>query len=1159
MAALRRAVQAAWLLGLVAWLAPAAFGAWWEVGFDRWYYKDDWRAPFLSGARTYEKVVVVPGEVESAWVEVWAANEYTLHVNLEPVGHDSDGGTIECYDLTGLLHAGRNEFRLEGGPEVILDGGAVLRDGSVFPIRAEADWAANAKAGRERRTGPRGYLGDAHQAVILHYSPEQRAKAALSEMHSLAGRLRDRDTFRFWRVRDVAEVLRLEGPDWDLLAKVVAEANEATSAARSAHPAAARGDWTEVRRLLEAPRSVVRRLAATAADFERAIALRSLGGDVAALRRQLRLLARIGRRVEPSWAPRLEAIAADFARAREPQMPPPLVASMAARIENELAALRAEIEGRLDLRLDSLNRSTANRLGWIISHTPLDNDPRTWEFSFAPPSAELLDLAGLWRFRLDPRNEGTTQGFARADFDDAAWARIVAPHEGGWERLGYDADNALARGQNNKPYNGHAWYRQRVFIPETWRGRDLELDLGVRDDHNRDWLFVNGEPVGDEAARAKGSAAGRFTIAAAALRPGTTNSLAVRVFNDGNRGGLLGPRLRLYPAGARPETLRTVCQAGIVQMQTFGPASRQVAYCGALLPAVLVAQTERRFRVGGWESKGWPAPAFIGFLGADGAQRIEPAREGFALEGNALGGGWLLLAPDSAQAKATSAPQVLLVLLQRRPTQVRWERDPFGASSLILDYATSPGIVGLLRPFGPVVPLTKDPQGRAVLNPMTDSIGNRWYRFARDYPTAWAELVTEQQGKTFVQMGYEYLETDGDWPFEPEPPAPVPPLFMYAREHGWPGADAEIIARISRGAAVTADPSATYTGLAMARIGIDEVAYAYGPREPRVHWKGVGTFAEIRDMDDEDFALLRSWGANAERASIAFHADWFAKGFFEPGAEGKRGGLQGRLLWAPDAVAWLDRIVERHQRHGLTCVINWFWNADNPLGEINGAPPNSTRYWRAHPEARRLILDFWAKVAEHYAGLPRDAVAYDLLNEPATLEVGAYNEFIRDATAAIRAHDTTHTIFIESANGWAQPEDFDRLQATGDANTVYEFHFYGPHAFDVYSRNIWFPRYEHDREAFVSEESLEERLLAPLRFSIRNGGAGLCHGELGITFLGPGDSPRQWLEALLALHEKYRTHWFWWEYSGRSIHRTGLVAGERWNPLVRTLSEFMRR
>jgi len=1136
----------------------AATAASWETGFDRWYYKDDWKAEFLSGGRAYGTTVTVPAEMASAWVEVWA-EQYTLRVNGETVGHDSDPGTIEAYDLTEVMHGGRNQIEITGGREVIVEGGVVLRNGEIVPIRTDAAWGRGIKTSRERRSGPRGYIGDAHQALMLNYSPEQRAKNAVNRIHSLVGRLRDRDQYRFWQVRDPGEVLTLSSRQYDLWDDVLRDATEATTVAALTKEPIARGEWDAVGRILNAPpRPVAPHILDTASDLETEISLLTLRNACKALRIQIGLLAAAGGLADPAWPTRMSMIESDLHRAMNPKTEPRLLPYLIAQTNTGMSQLRSEIEGSLGIHLDPLNRSTQNRLGWVISNEPLDNDPRQWEFSFAPAAADVLDLAGLWKFNLDPKDEVLESGFAAADFDDSKWARIVAPYTGGWERLGYDQDNLLFRGRNNKPYNGHAWYRKMVFIPAAWKGRDLELDLGDRGGHNRDWLFVNGQAIGDAAAREKGNTSGRFTIPPSVVNAGTTHTLAIRVLNVENCGGLLGPRLQLYPVGSRPERLRTVCQAGIVQATTFANGVRQVAYCGALSPAVLISQSERQFRISGWEAKGYPAPSLLAYL-AGGEEHVTPLIPGFTLRGDTLNRGWLLLSPHPAQAAATSCPQVLLIILQRRPQQVRWEKDAFGGSALVLDFATSPGLVALVRRFGRIVPTRTGPDGQLYLRPFTDSLCNDWATFVRAYPVAYAEVYSEAENKALVHVGYDYLETDDDWQTEHVPQAPVPMLFSYARENGWPDTSLEISAYLSPGAADTADPSAAYCSRCIARIGASQLAYAYERIEPRIHWKGVGTFAEIRNMKEEDFEQLRSWGANASRPQIAFHADWFAKGFFQRDDKTNRGGLEGELLWDSTAVEWLDRIVGLHRRHDITCILNWFWNADYPLKEIGGAPPNSVRYWDHRPAARQLIIGFWAKIAEHYADLPRDAIAYDFLNEPAFLTVREYNKFIKDATAAVRAHDKIHTIFVESANGWAQPEDFDRLEATGDDNTVYEFHFYGPHAFDSYSRDFWFPRYEHKSETFQSWESLEERLLPPIRFSIRNRGAPLCHGEFGITFLGPDDAPRQWLEALLTLHEKYRTHWSWWNWDGRDIHRTGLVAGDRVNPLVSTLSEFMKK
>jgi hypothetical protein len=325
-------------------------------------------------------------------------------------------------------------------------------------------------------------------------------------------------------------------------------------------------------------------------------------------------------------------------------------------------------------------------------------------------------------------------------------------------------------------------------------------------------------------------------------------------------------------------------------------------------------------------------------------------------------------------------------------------------------------------------------------------------------------------------------------------------------------------------------------------VGRDEVAYSFDRMEPKVHYKGVGSLGEERRIGEPMFARVAEWGMNCFRPQIAFHG----AGFFKH--EGRRWQETSRVDFRKETRDWFDAMLGSHRKHGLMCFLNWFG--------LEGR--------RFAPWQRQQVIDFWTEMAKHCKDLPAGLVCYDLMNEPAGVYGGKpqsqsvwddYNQLVKEVTAAIRKVDTVHPISVEFGGGWAQPEDADMTEPTGDANTIYQFHFYGPHTGDCHRHDLWYPRYQPDEERFRSYEGWEERMLAPIRFMIRHH-AEVMHGEFGISFLGPGDAPRQWLEDVLAIHEKYRMHWCWWNYSGRDIHRTGLVSGERINPLVETLSKY---
>ena len=86
--------------------------------------------------------------------------------------------------------------------------------------------------------------------------------------------------------------------------------------------------------------------------------------------------------------------------------------------------------------------------------------------------------------------------------------------------------------------------------------------------------------------------------------------------------------------------------------------------------------------------------------------------------------------------------------------------------------------------------------------------------------------------------------------------------------------------------------------------------------------------------------------------------------------------------------------------------------------------------------------DFWVEVAGRYAA--SENIAYDLMNEPHDeLAQTEWSGYARELTEAIRQVDSVHTIIVEPP-GWGWPDGFDHLMPTGDENTVYSFHFYGP-------------------------------------------------------------------------------------------------------------------
>jgi beta-galactosidase len=143
----------------------------------------------------------------------------------------------------------------------------------------------------------------------------------------------------------------------------------------------------------------------------------------------------------------------------------------------------------------------------------------------ASRSRVLLD--GEWLFHrgeVASREEASSPGF-----DGQGWSRVRVPHdyviEGTYVRPAAEADARKARVARSHAYLPlePAWYRRRLFIPESARGKVLRLDFdGVFRDSE---VWLNGKYLGRHPS---GYTPFSYDISAIA-KPGEENMLVVRV------------------------------------------------------------------------------------------------------------------------------------------------------------------------------------------------------------------------------------------------------------------------------------------------------------------------------------------------------------------------------------------------------------------------------------------------------------------------------------------------------------------------------------------------------------------------------------------------------------------------------------------------------
>ena len=113
------------------------------------------------------------------------------------------------------------------------------------------------------------------------------------------------------------------------------------------------------------------------------------------------------------------------------------------------------------------------------------------------------------------KNIGIAAGWMKSNYDDTSWSSHDVPTI--WGEL-----------EDSKSNKGVIWFRKKITIPNTWKNKELKLDLGVLDERNA--TYVNGTLVGAVDDLRLWNTFRTYTIPAA-LIDGDTVVIAVRMTN----------------------------------------------------------------------------------------------------------------------------------------------------------------------------------------------------------------------------------------------------------------------------------------------------------------------------------------------------------------------------------------------------------------------------------------------------------------------------------------------------------------------------------------------------------------------------------------------------------------------------------------------------
>jgi hypothetical protein len=143
----------------------------------------------------------------------------------------------------------------------------------------------------------------------------------------------------------------------------------------------------------------------------------------------------------------------------------------------------------------------------------------------------LFELPQTWKFKLDSTNIGVKEKWYAEDLDDSRWANIKVGEL--WESQGYD-------------YDGYAWYRLKLKLPEDWGNDKVILIFGGVDDMYD--VYLDGKYLGSHGDLDKHITV-YSTFTSTDLTPfisrSGTNILAVRVLDWGGGGGIWMPPIAI--------------------------------------------------------------------------------------------------------------------------------------------------------------------------------------------------------------------------------------------------------------------------------------------------------------------------------------------------------------------------------------------------------------------------------------------------------------------------------------------------------------------------------------------------------------------------------------------------------------------------------------
>ncbi len=288
-----------------------------------------------------------------------------------------------------------------------------------------------------------------------------------------------------------------------------------------------------------------------------------------------------------------------------------------------------------------------------------------------------------------------------------------------------------------------------------------------------------------------------------------------------------------------------------------------------------------------------------------------------------------------------------------------------------------------------------------------------------------------------------------------------------------------------------------------------------------------GVMSPARDMTEDDFKTLKSWGATLLRYQII--RDWF-------GVNANRDIVEYDS-WITSRLDHLDKVVlPLAVKYGLKVVID----VHVPPGGRDAGSEHNMFYEERYA---KYFVDMWRRIARRFKG--REGIyGYDLINEPCHKRMAVpgfdYWNLQRKAAEAVRAEDPKTPIVVTS-NKWGGPDGFAALKPLPVENVIYQVHMYEP--FEYTHQRVLGARLETVGWPNAEkgwDRAFLERKLKPVRDFQLKYGVRIYAGEFSAVCWAPGAG--KYLSDCISLFEEYGWDWTYHafrEWPGWSVEHEG--------------------